>query len=371
MSLPPDGTSLSPECPAMLPGIAVDSQGSLAEDIPCRRCGYNLRGLAPAGTCPECGTPVGRSLIGDLLRYCDPRWVTQVSEGMSVLMLAVMAALVGGCVLGIALGAANAFSGPVFTGQGLAHQGLRILVAVLALLGAWRCTLPEPGRPTTERDPRSRRLAGAFLVAALGLLVFEAVISQGLPVSARSVLGSVQSGVAACGYVALLAYAQTLAMRIPDEQLTRQTRTVMWGLGIASGVVIVVQTAVSVFLASQVMTVPTIPPAAVSPATVSRNNSPGNDPTAMNDEGEDAPPPLGVTPITPVSPITSWGLANPQLRVLLSLAIGVPNLILIFIWIRALGLLGRYGVALKAAAEQARTTWAAATPTAGPPTAVS
>jgi hypothetical protein len=32
------------------------------KDLPCIRCGYNLRGLKPDGNCPECGAPIRKSL---------------------------------------------------------------------------------------------------------------------------------------------------------------------------------------------------------------------------------------------------------------------------------------------------------------------
>jgi hypothetical protein len=31
----------------------------VAEDRPCLRCGYNVRGLRVGGRCPECGTALG------------------------------------------------------------------------------------------------------------------------------------------------------------------------------------------------------------------------------------------------------------------------------------------------------------------------
>ena len=52
--------------------LRLDASGRLDEDIACRKCGYNLRGLNKDGACPECGTAVGRSTQGDLLRFCDP-----------------------------------------------------------------------------------------------------------------------------------------------------------------------------------------------------------------------------------------------------------------------------------------------------------
>lgn len=36
--------------------------GQIDQDLPCSRCGYNLRTLQTAGNCPECGHPVQASL---------------------------------------------------------------------------------------------------------------------------------------------------------------------------------------------------------------------------------------------------------------------------------------------------------------------
>ena len=38
------------------------SEPTLAIDVECARCKYNLRGLPLIGTCPECGHPVRKSL---------------------------------------------------------------------------------------------------------------------------------------------------------------------------------------------------------------------------------------------------------------------------------------------------------------------
>ena len=62
--------------------IPLDEQGNIAADVSCLVCGYNLRTQPLQGRCPECGTAVGRSAHGDLLRYCEPGWVETLAGGM-------------------------------------------------------------------------------------------------------------------------------------------------------------------------------------------------------------------------------------------------------------------------------------------------
>ena len=60
-----------------------DGPHLIGDDIPCISCSYNLRGLMSDGTCPECGESVARSVKGDYLMYCDPRWVGNLATGMN------------------------------------------------------------------------------------------------------------------------------------------------------------------------------------------------------------------------------------------------------------------------------------------------
>src|SRR5450755_628139 len=39
------------------------SNAVIDRDLLCRGCGYNLRGLLPTGSCPECATEIAVSLI--------------------------------------------------------------------------------------------------------------------------------------------------------------------------------------------------------------------------------------------------------------------------------------------------------------------
>lgn len=47
------------------PSHVVGTDEPLRSDLPCRACGYNLRGLVTSGRCPECGTAIGFSLHGE------------------------------------------------------------------------------------------------------------------------------------------------------------------------------------------------------------------------------------------------------------------------------------------------------------------
>ncbi|MCC7409816.1 MAG: hypothetical protein IT442_17250 [Phycisphaeraceae bacterium] len=66
----------------MPPAIPLDPQGRLDADIACVHCGYNLRAADPAANCPECGTPLDRSLRPDILLLADPTWLKRVLSGL-------------------------------------------------------------------------------------------------------------------------------------------------------------------------------------------------------------------------------------------------------------------------------------------------
>jgi hypothetical protein len=227
--------------PSMIGALAapqLDADGRLLDDLACRRCGYSLRGLARGGLCPECSTPVGRSIHGDLLEFSDPDWVTRVARGGSALTASIVLII-------LAPLAATA----------LAHNfGARVVGLALAvprivqIAGFWLATEPDPALIHREPLISARRLAryGSMVAAALTITAYlggartPAGLVKLLPTAAGSPAARMAAelcvaALSLVAIVALLRYARSLAMRLPDEQLSRQCAAASVALAIILG----------------------------------------------------------------------------------------------------------------------------------------
>ncbi len=227
--------------------VAMDGEGRVAESFACRGCGYDLRGLTSDAACPECSRPVGGSIRGDELRFCQAAWLRRLALGASIMLIGLVSSVAGGIALGIALELAGA-------GRG-ALVGVAMGLAAIVAVGAWLLTTPEPGR---DREGRctSRRIARWCLVAQLpGQLVSLWIgAGSGAPISmtvSTALLVATELAIDATfvvGTVAGLVYLGALADRIPRPRVRRQLRIVAWGLGISSSVCLAMVTAVTVSL---------------------------------------------------------------------------------------------------------------------------
>ena len=164
---------IAPQEPGTV-AVALDQDGRLAEDVACRHCGYNLRGLELAGRCPECEMAIEKTLHAFLLHFCDPVWLGRLRSGLMLLIVTIFAGLAVGIIFGISLilliGGTGETSLPVVTAFLLLFAG----IGAMQLIAYWRITSPEPS-PLHEEDPLSaRRIArvGLILSAARGLLAF-------------------------------------------------------------------------------------------------------------------------------------------------------------------------------------------------------
>ncbi len=213
------------------PGV-VGPDGVIVEDITCRRCGYNLRGLGENGRCPECGTAVGLSIHGDLLRFAEPAWVEKLARGMELILVGIVTGIVGGCVGG-GISAAG-------TPQSQAAGTLVILLSgLLSLVGAWILTTPDPSGIGEQRFVNARKVVRAGLIAGLAGQLINLVLpdSRSGPLFALAIVAATVCGLAgAVGTYAQYLYIERLAERIPDARLARLARFLRWGYSIVLGV---------------------------------------------------------------------------------------------------------------------------------------
>lgn len=204
----------------------------LTEDLTCTRCGYNLRGLTLDKLCPECATPIARSIHGNLLRYADPEWLDKLRLGAELMLWSILI----GVVLGVAAGLFMAFMT-----VGLPQVFVSIVFMLTGVLGLWAMfliTTPEPAIAFDE-DPVTLRKVVRWCAVAnfLGTAVQQAAQTGGLG-TAVVVAGRLLEIIGLVAYIGQFMYLRRLARRIPDEKLARQTMVVMWGYVGASAVVL-------------------------------------------------------------------------------------------------------------------------------------
>lgn len=234
---------LNPAIPVPPLPTAVD------QDIPCRKCSYNLRGLSIEGRCPECGLPIGLSVHGELLRYSDPNFVATLARGISLILWGIFVIIVGTIVVMVAAVAARSGAGPGV----MVASAVPFIGNVMMIVGAWFLTVPDPSGLGEDRYGTARKIIRIALV--VGLL--NQLINWGLQSSpslapaaqlALQTIAFVAGIVGVVGQFAQLYYLHKLALRIPNPDLSQRARFLMWALGISYGLLLVVGfVAVAVF----------------------------------------------------------------------------------------------------------------------------
>jgi hypothetical protein len=201
----------------------------IGQDLPCWHCGYNLRGLTPDRTCPECGLAIERTLNQDLIR-ADPAWLRRVARGAALLKVGLLLLLLAClCLLPAAL------STRVFNDHPLAGVVTCLLPLVpifILLAGCLWFTSPETDRwapdpyPTQEPLRRVAVAAAVLLPTSSALLAAAAVLRQAdWPLEVMMVAAWLSLGV-----VALVSgvHAQQLARRMGRKRLRIVARIVTW-----------------------------------------------------------------------------------------------------------------------------------------------
>ncbi|MEC9373352.1 MAG: hypothetical protein VYC34_05880 [Planctomycetota bacterium] len=214
----------------------------LNRDVPCISCGYNLRGMAPASTCPECNAPVEDSLRGDIQRL-GVHAIRRIRLGLALAAAAlVLATLAAGAI-------AWELSFP-FATPTEAWAITIVLASLVFTAGPWCLALwfiATPGERNPD-EPRTRCLTRKT-VRVISWLAWAFALSP-IPGAALAILVSlprwptgggfaavaiVLGGVAAIAFWlgAILSfpfaaiYARRLARRASDEPARKRATAVL------------------------------------------------------------------------------------------------------------------------------------------------
>lgn len=207
--------------------LPLDANGRLAVDVPCLGCRYNLRGISPDGTCPECGQSVYDSTGSDRLhRSAD--WLKKVVDGFDLVVF--------GLFLGLLM---FVFAFGVAVGMGPSDGMLALIIWIMGMVpglviyaGCLKITHPEPltqsPTPMQVRGevPRMATRAMAHTVVFLASLTGPAVLVMGIDggVFAAFILFLLGVFAATAGGLSALRYGEVLARRIPDDSLAGSAR---------------------------------------------------------------------------------------------------------------------------------------------------
>jgi hypothetical protein len=200
-------------------------------DTPCRKCQYDLRSLSVEGRCPECGTPVGLSIRGDLLRYSDPAWLHMLRRGITFVIAAVVFGILAGVLGGV---------GAVVLHSSLPALLVNLVTAGLYLLGGWFLTMPDPSGLGEDKYGKSRQIIRIALFTGIaGHLITLVQQTPGIHPVVRSFLtlfSALVAIISVIGQFATLNYLGKLALRIPDYEIAKRARFLMYAIGISYGV---------------------------------------------------------------------------------------------------------------------------------------
>jgi uncharacterized protein (DUF486 family) len=216
--------------------ISLDCDGRIGQDLACVCCGYNLRGLDPAGHCPECGAAISRSLQGDYLQFADPRWLARLHRGaiwiqwaaITPILVILAACVTEGLLVRLE---ANIFS--AHTNYELANAVLQQIpvfaASIIGLIGCWKMTTAEPDRQDSTQSIRTSRTTRLIITSMFFAWLGSIAILVGVPRVQDLPLIIAIFASWPIGYLALLTHLRELALRMPDPELARDTHIAFVG----------------------------------------------------------------------------------------------------------------------------------------------
>ena len=221
----------------------------------CIECGRVLQGFFSTGKCPTCGTSIARSLRGSRLDKADASWVRKLRNALWILLLQCILAWIS-----IIAALAVIFVATLQSRQSVMRHmqsastlevgafAANIVVTVFLAVGVGMLTVPEPNTASSGKWGYARALTMLTLLWGYG----GPLLGQGISLSVGSgaqhvvsICGGMLSLMAPIAVFCVLGYLRTLAIRLPNDQLARDTGVVMWGESVALAVVVTCQLIVS------------------------------------------------------------------------------------------------------------------------------
>jgi hypothetical protein len=195
----------------------------------CRACGYDLVGLSVESLCPECGTPIARSIRSDALINSAPAWLKTLSRGAALAFWAtftqVAIAIVGRLLLSILFFA----TGGYFISSRVVVAIAHVILSSLVILGLWWLTTPEHNA-ATDRCRRIALAARITMFSAIGLAFISYSASLNTGSSSLWILSFSLACVYTVAWGLTLLHAHHLFMRMGLHARANNARIIAWGL---------------------------------------------------------------------------------------------------------------------------------------------
>jgi len=214
--------------------------GAVTVDLACITCTYDVRTLRFDAVCPECATPVSKSLGVEEIRFCDPKWLKRIRRGLDLFVAALLFSIILGIVAGFV--AASTFRPGMqsLSSAGMVAMMLPSIVAyALILLGVFYVTSPKPDEPSNDRTNRIGRLArilfvAAFIFSFVNLFFFDpGSILTGQSISAVSMVPGMLSTLLLVGAaIGMILVLERIAMLGRRPGLHKLGRTLAWLLAV-------------------------------------------------------------------------------------------------------------------------------------------